>query len=144
MLSRLCIYWTTSTITNPSLRVIVWSSVFPVAPHRNFLQYKKSINSLKSIRSGRQFSSSRQTPGLLCSRSRLQFRLIQNLYRGTSKLSSASKTENLGIGARLKGLSREYGWSAFGVYLALSALDFPFCYLLVKYLGADKIGESQL
>ncbi|CAD6500929.1 BgTH12-06633, partial [Blumeria graminis f. sp. triticale] len=38
---------------------------------------------------------------------------------------------------------REYGWSAFGVYLALSALDFPLCLLLVRHLGADKIGELE-
>lgn len=38
-------------------------------------------------------------------------------------------------------MSREYGWSALGVYLALTALDFPFCYLLVRYLGTDRIGE---
>ncbi len=45
------------------------------------------------------------------------------------------------LGGRLKKLSREYGWSALGVYLLLSALDFPFCYLLVKTLGTDRIGE---
>jgi hypothetical protein len=27
------------------------------------------------------------------------------------------------------------------VYIALSALDFPFCYILVKTLGTEKIGE---
>jgi len=41
----------------------------------------------------------------------------------------------------MKKLSREYGWSAVGVYAALSALDFPFCYLLVRTLGTDRIGE---
>lgn len=41
----------------------------------------------------------------------------------------------------MKKLSREYGWSALGVYLGLTALDFPFCYMLVRYLGTDKIGE---
>jgi len=41
----------------------------------------------------------------------------------------------------MRKLSREYGWSALGVYFALSALDFPFCYLLVKTLGTDRIGE---
>jgi hypothetical protein len=40
----------------------------------------------------------------------------------------------------MKKLSREYGWSALGVYLALSALDFPCCYLLVRTLGTDRIG----
>lgn len=42
---------------------------------------------------------------------------------------------------KLKKLSREYGWSAVGVYAVLSALDFPFCYLLVRELGTDRIGE---
>jgi hypothetical protein len=41
----------------------------------------------------------------------------------------------------MRKLSREYGWAALGVYLALSALDFPFCYLLVRAFGTDRIGE---
>lgn len=41
----------------------------------------------------------------------------------------------------MRKLSREYGWSALGVYLMLSACDFPFCYLLVRYLGTDRIGR---
>lgn len=40
----------------------------------------------------------------------------------------------------MRKLSREYGWSGLGVYLALSALDFPFCYLLVRTLGTERIG----
>ena len=55
--------------------------------------------------------------------------------------SPAAEVEPASLSARLKKLSREYGWSAVGVYLALSALDFPFCYLLVRYLGTDLIGE---
>lgn len=27
------------------------------------------------------------------------------------------------------------------MYLALSALDFPFCFLAVRYLGAERIGK---
>ncbi|KAI9673287.1 MAG: hypothetical protein M1829_004352 [Trizodia sp. TS-e1964] len=42
---------------------------------------------------------------------------------------------------RLRKLIREYGWSALGVYLLLSALDFPLCYLLVRTLGTDRIGH---
>ncbi|KAF1811128.1 hypothetical protein P152DRAFT_374950, partial [Eremomyces bilateralis CBS 781.70] len=45
------------------------------------------------------------------------------------------------ISQKLKALSREYGYSAVGVYLALSALDFPFCYLAVRWLGTDRIGR---
>lgn len=52
--------------------------------------------------------------------------------------------ENLSMTQRLKKLSREYGWSAVGVYLLLTAVDFPFCYLLVRYLGTDKIGKRVL
>jgi len=28
-----------------------------------------------------------------------------------------------------------------GVYFALTALDFPFCYMFVRYMGTDRIGE---
>jgi hypothetical protein len=55
--------------------------------------------------------------------------------------ASAAEAESRSLSGRLKKLSREYGWSAVGVYLTLSALDFPFCYLLVRYVGADTIGE---
>lgn len=41
----------------------------------------------------------------------------------------------------MKKLSREYGWSALGVYLSLSALDFPFCFLAVRWLGTDRIAH---
>ncbi|OBT69727.1 hypothetical protein VE03_00854 [Pseudogymnoascus sp. 23342-1-I1] len=47
----------------------------------------------------------------------------------------------LTLGQRMKKLSREYGWSALGVYLALTALDFPLCYLLVQWLGTDRVGR---
>lgn len=30
-----------------------------------------------------------------------------------------------------------------GVYLALSVLDFPFCFLLVRIVGTDRIGEIE-
>lgn len=50
-------------------------------------------------------------------------------------------TENLSLSARLKKLSREYGWAAVGVYLGLSVLDFPFCFLLVRVVGTEKIGQ---
>ncbi|KAI8303738.1 hypothetical protein K4K61_006751 [Colletotrichum sp. SAR11_59] len=43
----------------------------------------------------------------------------------------------------LKKLSKEYGWSAVGVYLALSVLDFPFCFLLVRVVGTDRIGQLE-
>lgn len=45
------------------------------------------------------------------------------------------------LSQRLKKLSREYGWSALGVYLLLSALDFPLCFAAVRLLGVDRIGH---
>lgn len=60
---------------------------------------------------------------------------------GTTNAGSKAN-ESLSLSQRLKKLSREYGWSAVGVYLALSALDFPFCYLLVNSLGVERIGTS--
>ena len=48
---------------------------------------------------------------------------------------------SLSLSQRLRKLSREYGWSALGVYLALSALDFPFCFLAVRWVGTERIGH---
>ena len=47
------------------------------------------------------------------------------------------------LSQKLKQLSREYGWAALGVYLALSALDFPVCFLAVRLLGTDRIGRYE-
>jgi hypothetical protein len=56
--------------------------------------------------------------------------------------SKATPQEPQGLSARLKKLSREYGWATIGVYLSLSVLDFPFCFLLVRVVGTDRIGEK--
>lgn len=40
-------------------------------------------------------------------------------------------------------LSRKYGWAAVGIYFGLSALDFPFCFLAVRLIGPDRIGEAE-
>ena len=44
---------------------------------------------------------------------------------------------------RFRGLSKKYGWAAVGVYFGLSAIDFPFCYLAVRMVGPDRIGELE-
>ncbi|KAF2845757.1 peptide alpha-N-acetyltransferas-like protein Nat2 [Plenodomus tracheiphilus IPT5] len=49
----------------------------------------------------------------------------------------------LSISQRLKQLSKEYGWTAVGVYFALSAIDFPICFLAVRLLGTDRIGHYE-
>ncbi|KAF2256378.1 hypothetical protein BU26DRAFT_526809 [Trematosphaeria pertusa] len=49
----------------------------------------------------------------------------------------------LSLTQRLKKLSREYGWLALGVYMGLTVLDFPFCFLAVRMLGTDRIGHYE-
>ncbi|PGG95790.1 hypothetical protein AJ79_09876 [Helicocarpus griseus UAMH5409] len=61
----------------------------------------------------------------------------------SSESSESSSSSNLSFSQRMKKLSREYGWSALGVYLALSALDFPFCFAAVRLLGVDRIGHYE-
>lgn len=43
----------------------------------------------------------------------------------------------------LRALMKEYGYSALGVYLFLSALDLPVCYALVHMAGKEKIEEYE-
>ena len=62
-------------------------------------------------------------------------------YNPTPHLNSPPAS--LSLSQRLRKLSREYGWSAFGVYLLLTALDFPFCFATVRYLGTDRIGHYE-
>ena len=52
-----------------------------------------------------------------------------------------SPEPSLSITQRFRKLSREYGYSALAVYLLLSALDFPFCFLAVRWLGTERIGR---
>ncbi|KAK4241641.1 hypothetical protein C8A03DRAFT_40995 [Achaetomium macrosporum] len=59
------------------------------------------------------------------------------------RADAAASGESLSISARMKKLSREYGWTAAGVYLALSVLDFPFCFLLVRTVGTEKIAHIE-
>ena len=64
--------------------------------------------------------------------------------RGASQESAkAGSDEPQSLSARLRKLSREYGWAAVGVYLGLSVLDFPFCFLLVRTVGTERIGTSR-
>ncbi|OAA68172.1 peptide alpha-n-acetyltransferase [Niveomyces insectorum RCEF 264] len=62
---------------------------------------------------------------------------------GNTTGAGSAAAEPLSLSARLKKLSREYGWTAVGVYFGLSLLDFPFCFLLVRTLGTDRIAEVE-
>ncbi|OHE90849.1 peptide alpha-N-acetyltransferase Nat2 [Colletotrichum orchidophilum] len=74
------------------------------------------------------------------------FHSSRRTFRFSSRQSNSANgtaKESLSLSQRLKKLSREYGWSAVGVYLALSVLDFPFCFLLVRIVGTDRIGQLE-
>uniref|UniRef100_A0A060T824 ARAD1C26290p n=1 Tax=Blastobotrys adeninivorans TaxID=409370 RepID=A0A060T824_BLAAD len=43
----------------------------------------------------------------------------------------------------VKELTKKYGWSAVGVYLALSAIDLPLCFLFVHSMGQEKVQELE-
>ncbi|RMJ28328.1 peptide alpha-N-acetyltransferase Nat2 [Aspergillus sp. HF37] len=60
-----------------------------------------------------------------------------------NKEEPKSDTKHASFSQRMRRLSREYGWSALGVYLLLSALDFPFCFAAVRLLGVDRIGHYE-
>ena len=73
------------------------------------------------------------------------FRLPRRPFSSSARRAAEAGAEAAGqepatLGARMRKLSREYGWVAVGVYFSLSVLDFPFCFLLVKVVGTEKIG----
>ena len=43
----------------------------------------------------------------------------------------------------MRKLSREYGWTVLGVYAALTVADLPFCFLAVKYIGAERVAHAE-
>lgn len=64
-----------------------------------------------------------------------------NSSSSTTTTNNTSAKENNTLSQRLRTLSREYGWAALGVYLGLSALDFPLCFVAVRLLGVERIGH---
>ena len=44
----------------------------------------------------------------------------------------------------MKDLAQKYGWTATGVYLALSAIDLPLCYLAVHGLGQERFVDYEM
>src|SRR5271168_2185845 len=74
-------------------------------------------------------------------RPQVKFSNASRTFRRFQSAQANASDANLSLSQRLRKLSREYGWTALGVYLALSALDFPFCFLAVKLLGTDRIGR---
>ncbi|KAI1495109.1 peptide alpha-N-acetyltransferase Nat2 [Biscogniauxia mediterranea] len=120
-------------------------------PRRSFItQIQSSLRStapsrasqLLSIRT--RVSNALKTPNLSPLRaSRRPFHNTSRVRDSKPNAKNPGVNEPQGLSARLKKLSREYGWSALGVYLALSVLDFPFCFLLVRIVGTERIGELE-
>lgn len=86
-------------------------------------------------------------PTRLYSQARMVFRAPRRPFHSSKARKSAAEgakkePESLSLSGRLKKLSREYGWAAVGIYLGLSVLDFPFCFLLVRTLGTERIGKG--
>jgi len=68
------------------------------------------------------------------------FRALRRLH---SSPAASSQSGSHSLSQRLRKLFREYGWSTLGVYLLLSALDFPFCFAAVRLLGVERIGHYE-
>ncbi|RKF59924.1 putative N-terminal acetyltransferase 2 [Erysiphe neolycopersici] len=119
---------------SPAIRKVPRKTILNVVPRRQYSQRFGLVNPFT-----RKICSKKQDQ---LRSSALTYRkyLFHHSCKCANQISTSLKTD-LSLGAKIKKLSREYGWSAFGVYLALSALDFPICFLLVKYLGSERIGK---
>lgn len=103
---------------------------------------------LTSYSWNRAFSVAR-TPSQLAVRARstipwtLPRRGVFRRFKSSKSGNSSSSEEPASLSQRLRKLSREYGWSALGVYLLLSALDFPLCFAAVQLFGVERIGHVE-
>ncbi|WAO89557.1 DUF1279 domain-containing protein [Fusarium falciforme] len=97
---------------------------------------------LARLRSTRFGTGSTTTPGMMQGLLRRGFRFTAR--RKGAKGPVASDAEKpMTLTARLKKLTKDYGWATVGVYLGLSVLDFPFCFLFVRIVGAETIGKVE-
>jgi len=71
------------------------------------------------------------------------FRNYSNSAVKRTAQEHGSQSKSQSISARFKELSKKYGWAAVGVYFGLSALDFPFCFLAVRWLGTDRVAYAE-
>ncbi|KAF7595408.1 hypothetical protein BBP40_006028 [Aspergillus hancockii] len=69
--------------------------------------------------------------------------MLRRTFHSSRSKSSPQPEQSGSFSQRLKALSREYGWSALGVYLLLSAMDFPICFAAVRLLGEEQIGQYE-
>lgn len=152
-----------STILLPPPKML--RTTIPCGALRSTLLLRPTLRTSAPIRSISQAAKSKPSTGFTLPSHNLRspnkpnsiWQRLRFLHNSRSKRNgkppSPDPTPNLGspkaapeaepqsLGARMRKLGREYGWSGAGVYFALSALDFPFCYILVRTLGTDRIGE---
>jgi len=76
-------------------------------------------------------------------------RRFRNLRFHHTKPNGSNPTQQLGspepqgLKAKLSKLIKDYGWIALGVYLTLSALDLPLCFLAVRLAGPERVGQIE-
>lgn len=69
---------------------------------------------------------------------------LKNASRPPQPVKPASSVKaEPGKKMSLKELSKKYGWAAVGVYLALSAIDLPLCFVFVHSMGQERAQEIQ-
>lgn len=83
---------------------------------------------------------------------------MSSVFTSASRTQSSLFTRNLGLRFNstvlkqakppkpptgIKKLIQQYGYSALGIYMGLSLLDLPICFLVVHSAGEDKIRELQ-
>lgn len=119
------------------------------APSARFITNRPS--SLRNSIQQTHFSSSPLRTSLVARLSRWprsSFQRTRNARWNSDKpkLPAASENGNQApqtYSQRFKDLSRRYGYAAVGVYLGLSVLDFPFCFLTVRLVGPERVGEVE-
>lgn len=59
------------------------------------------------------------------------------------EVEASTSLTQLTMSERMKAMSKKYGWVVVGIYLGLSALDFPFCFLAVRLFGTERIAAVE-
>ncbi|EAW10065.1 FAM210 family protein [Aspergillus clavatus NRRL 1] len=116
----------------------------------NFASSMSSFRTISSFPARNPSLKGLQSSGRIGSRLNFTHNFPASLQRSTFRRfnssrpnSKAQSGQSGSLSQRLKTLSREYGWAALGVYLLLSAMDFPFCFIAVRQLGVERIGHYE-
>ncbi|KAI0108218.1 hypothetical protein F4814DRAFT_451499 [Daldinia grandis] len=128
--------------TTPNLERVAWKRTF-VSGSQQTVSSPASRTASFAIRRPTIFNFLSKSSKVPLRSTRRSFHRTSRLRDAKSSPKNAPAQEPQGLTARLKKLSREYGWAALGVYLGLTVLDFPFCFLLVRSVGTDRIGAIE-